>query len=182
MANWTTRHRFNTFKMRRVGKGSKLILLAALCLFTSGQRLAYAPTVYLPPIEEATLEIKVERVPLQVAAAVVAAELEVVEMRVTAYCSCELCCGEWSLNRPKDKHGEDIVLGAGGVRLISGYSVAAPKSIPLGTIIKLDGVEYRVDDYYADWVQRKYGDTVDVYFSNHAEAVEFGTQIMEVTK
>ena len=33
---------------------------------------------------------------------------------LTAYCSCEKCCGIWAKNRPMDENGEQIVLGASG--------------------------------------------------------------------
>ena len=44
------------------------------------------------------------------------------EYTVTAYCSCEQCCGIWALNRPLNEQGQPIVYGAAGVELTSGYS------------------------------------------------------------
>ena len=46
------------------------------------------------------------------------------EFVLTAYCSCEKCCGKWALDRPLDENGEQIVYGASGARLIEGISVA----------------------------------------------------------
>ena len=90
---------------------------------------------------------------------------------VTAYCSCEECCGEWASKRPKDENGNDIVLGSSGRRLISNYSVAVdPSIIPLGSIIYIGGKEYRADDV-GGAIQ---GNRIDVYIDNHDSALEFG--------
>ena len=37
--------------------------------------------------------------------------------RLTAYCSCSLCCGKWANNRPVDENGNEIVYGSIGERL-----------------------------------------------------------------
>ncbi len=94
--------------------------------------------------------------------------------RVTAYCSCELCCGEWAKNRPIDPDtGEQIVIGAAGRELHAGVSVAAPSSIPLGTEIRIDGLNlpqdtYVVDDRLASWAVEKFdGCVIDIYFDSH---------------
>ena len=96
---------------------------------------------------------------------------------VTAYCSCEICCGEWALNRPKDENGNDIVIGSSGRRLVPGYSVAVdPDIIPLGTIIYIDGKEYRADDT-GGMIQ---GNKIDIYFATHSEALDFDTGMYDV--
>ncbi|MDD3049750.1 MAG: 3D domain-containing protein [Candidatus Cloacimonetes bacterium] len=94
---------------------------------------------------------------------------------ITAYCSCEICCGKWAKNRPNG-----IVYGAAGIELVSGISVASP--LPLGTSISIEGLgEYIVQDRTADWVSEKYDSKIiDIYFNNHEEAAEFGKQIHEI--
>ncbi|MDD3020916.1 MAG: 3D domain-containing protein [Alphaproteobacteria bacterium] len=95
--------------------------------------------------------------------------------RVTAYCSCEKCCGEWALNRPNG-----IVYGASGEELKQGVSVAS--TLPFGSVIEIEGLgQYIVQDRIAQWVIDKYGENqVDVYFSDHGQAVQFGLQNLEV--
>ena len=99
------------------------------------------------------------------------------EFRITAYCSCEKCCDSWSLNRPKDEHGNEIVIGASGKELISGYSVAVdPKVIPYGTILVIDGKEYMA----ADCGGAIKGNRIDLYHDSHQDALEWGIKYKEV--
>lgn len=88
--------------------------------------------------------------------------------RITAYCSCQQCCGEWANARPVDEDGNPIVYGASGIELTPGVSVAC--SLPYGTEIMIDGLPgtYLVEDRTAEWVQDKYnGMTVDIYMDSH---------------
>jgi len=98
------------------------------------------------------------------------------EYRITAYCPCEICCGDWAKNRPNG-----IVVGAAGKELQEGVSVAA--SLPLGTKINIDGIgEYEVQDKIAKWVLEKYDNKViDIYFESHEDAQNFGLQHKEVS-
>lgn len=97
------------------------------------------------------------------------------EYRITAYCPCEICCGEWANKRTKG-----IVLGAYGVELEPGVSIAAP--FPAGTKLYIDGIgEYTVQDKLATWVVEKYDSKViDIYFESHEDAKAFGLQHKEV--
>ena len=64
------------------------------------------------------------------------------EFRLTAYCSCAKCCGEWALNRP-----DGIVYGASGSELKANYSIAVDTSIiPYGTEVIIDDKQYSADD------------------------------------
>lgn len=93
---------------------------------------------------------------------------------VTAYCSCEKCCGEYAKNRPQGK-----VYGAAGIELQEGVSVAA--WLPFGTKLMIDGKVYIVQDRTAQWVKEKYnGRIIDVYFSDHSEALGWGKRKAEV--
>lgn len=88
--------------------------------------------------------------------------------RITAYCACEQCCGEWAKNRPADAEGNPIVYGASGKELTPGVSVAC--SLPYGTRLEIDGLPgtYIVEDRTAEWIQDKYnGMTVDIYMDSH---------------
>lgn len=88
--------------------------------------------------------------------------------RITAYCPCEICCGEWAKDRPLDENGNPIVYGASGQVLSPGVSVAC--SLPYGTEVQIDGMPgtYIVEDRTAEWIQDKYnGMTVDIYMDSH---------------
>jgi 3D (Asp-Asp-Asp) domain-containing protein len=97
--------------------------------------------------------------------------------KLTAYCSCGKCCDGWADNRPVDEYGNEVVIGAAGEVLTAGYSVAVdPKVIPYGTVISIDGRDYKAQDCGGAIK----GNEIDVYFSNHSEALEFGVQYAEV--
>lgn len=99
------------------------------------------------------------------------------EFTITGYCSCEKCCGEYAENRPVDKDGNEIVYGAAMVPLVEGLSIAADTSIfPFGTEIFIDGNKYIVQDRGGAIK----GNKLDIYFSDHNKAENFGVQIKKV--
>ena len=99
------------------------------------------------------------------------------EFKLTAYCSCEKCCGEWALNRPKDENGKDIVYGSTGTILVAGTSIATdPSVIPYGSQVEINGHTYTAHDT-GGAIQ---GNRIDVYFDNHQDALNFGVQYAEV--
>lgn len=95
---------------------------------------------------------------------------ESIEMRVTAYCPCSICCGEYSDGVTACGHkiqpGDTFV--AAGKRfsfytemLIPGYSNSRPvKVLDRGGAIK--------------------GNRLDVFFATHQEALEWGVQYLKV--
>lgn len=92
--------------------------------------------------------------------------------KITAYCSCEICCGKWANNRPNG-----IVYGAIGEELKEGYSIAVdPKVIPYRTEVVINGNTYKAQDCGGGIK----GNEIDVYFENHDDALEFGVQYAEV--
>lgn len=115
------------------------------------QLTAVTPDVTLEPVEPPLVEEPAEPEPVLLGG-----------FRITAYCSCEKCCGEWAKNRPNG-----IVYGAAGVELKAGVSCASP--LPLGTVVEVEGLgEYIVQDRPAQWVIDKYGENqIDIYFDNH---------------
>lgn len=96
------------------------------------------------------------------------------EYTVTAYCSCEKCCGKWAA-----KQGETVT-GAYGIPLESGVSIASP--LPKNTVVYIEGVgRLVVHDKTSKWVAEKYHDRIiDIYFDSHEKAVEFAKQHKEV--
>ena len=128
------------------------------------QLTAVIPDVTLEPMETPLVEEPAEPEPVLLGS-----------FRITAYCSCEKCCGEWAKNRPNG-----IVYGAAGVELKAGVSCASP--LPLGTVVEVEGLgEYIVQDRPAQWVIDKYGENqIDIYFDRHEAASAFGLKQLNV--
>lgn len=93
---------------------------------------------------------------------------------VTAYCSCEKCCGEWANNRPNG-----VVYGASGEQLIADYSIAVDVSlIPYGEKIIINNREYVAHDCGSAIVDKR----IDIYMSSHERALQWGVQNIEIFK
>ena len=90
---------------------------------------------------------------------------------ITAYCACYDCCNK----RPIDK-GYGIT--ASGGKAVQGVTVAADKSIPFGTRIYIDGVGERIVQDRGGAIK---GKRIDLYFSDHQSALNFGRQTKQVT-
>jgi 3D (Asp-Asp-Asp) domain-containing protein len=99
------------------------------------------------------------------------------EYKLTAYCSCEKCCGYWATIRPLDEDGNPIVYTADQSIAKQGVTVAADTSVlPFGTVLLIDGHEYIVQDRGGAIK----GNRIDVYFESHEEALQFGVQYKEI--
>lgn len=92
------------------------------------------------------------------------------EFKVSAYCSCEICCQEWANNRPNG-----IVYGASGEELVPYHSIAVDTDIiPYGKSVFIDGIEYVAHDCGG----AVKGNRIDIYMDSHEAAVEFGVKNM----
>ena len=96
-------------------------------------------------------------------------------VRLTAYCPCEICCGYWALIRPVDEYGNKIVYTSTGALAVPGGTVAVnPKFIPHGSYV------YVQDPNTEEWREYRATDTsgtmnhVDIYFSDHTAALHSG--------
>ena len=152
------------------------VLVTLVVLFLALQDRAQAVEVEPEPVEARVVQYDPPPTPMP--------EVDVSEMetttrrlhgscRITAYCACEICCGEWAKDRPLDENGNPIVYGASGQVLTPGVSVAC--SLPYGTEIQIDGLPgtYIVEDRTAEWIQDKYnGMTVDIYMPSHEACYE----------
>lgn len=88
--------------------------------------------------------------------------------RITAYCGGACCCGVWT-----DKN----CTTASGAKAVEGVTVAADTSVlPFGTIVRIDGKEYTVQDT-GGAIQ---GNRIDLYFDNHKDALQYGVKTKEV--
>ncbi len=85
--------------------------------------------------------------------------------RTTAYCACESCSEGWGNQT------------ATGVPARPNRTIAVdPKVIKLGTRVVIDGKEYVAEDTGGAIK----GNKIDIYFANHAEAMQFGVRSKEV--
>ena len=84
---------------------------------------------------------------------------------ITAYCHCTHCCSKAT------------GLNAAGKSPIQGLSIAAPRSIPLGSHIHIGTRRYIADDRLA----KRYTNRFDIYFAQHTEALRFGIRTNTVT-
>ena len=99
------------------------------------------------------------------------------DFRLTAYCPCPVCCGEWAEGRPVDMHGNEIVYTASGDVAVSGKTIAGdPAVIPFGTEVIIGGNTYTA----ADSGGAIDGNRIDVYMDDHADALAFGVQYATV--
>ena len=90
-----------------------------------------------------------------------------VKMRITAYCPEKCCCGRYA----------DHVTASGHMIAYGDKFIAAPKSIPFGTWIDIEGYGY------AEVLDRGgaiKGNRLDVYFDTHQEALNWGIRMIEV--
>lgn len=87
------------------------------------------------------------------------------EFKLTAYCPCEKCCGEWA----------DGVT-ATGIPAEPGVVAVDPDVIPLGSTVLIGDQEYLA----ADVGGGVKGNHIDICFADHETTVEFGVQTAEV--
>lgn len=100
------------------------------------------------------------------------------EYTVTAYCSCEKCCGSWAAERP-----DGVVYGAAGQPLVAGISVAAlQENLPFGSVVYIEGIGIRVvQDTGPEAIFDRYdGKLIDVYCDSHEDAEEISKSTREV--
>ena len=96
---------------------------------------------------------------------------------LTAYCSCEKCCGQWATNRPTDQRGNPIVYTSTGAIAKAGTTIAVdPRVIPYGSEIQIDGHTYIAQDCGGAIK----GNRIDVYHDSHQAALVFGRQQSEI--
>lgn len=85
---------------------------------------------------------------------------------VTAYCPCAKCCGQ-SGN-----------LTRSGTVPKQGITIAAPRSVPFGTVVYVQGIGPRIVE---DRKHRRFNRSYDVFFNSHAQAVRFGRRELNVS-
>lgn len=99
------------------------------------------------------------------------------EFSLTAYCPCVKCCGEWSAEHPSRIGTDYIQKTASGTIPEEGRTIGVdPDIIPFGTIVIINGHEYIAEDRGG----AVKGNSIDIFFESHEEALNFGRQSAEV--
>jgi 3D (Asp-Asp-Asp) domain-containing protein len=88
-------------------------------------------------------------------------------MKITAYCPCARCCGEFADGRTatgKDAYTKGVAVD--------------PSVIPYGTVIHIPGYGTATADDCGGAIK---GDRLDVRFTTHQEALNWGVRFLEIT-
>jgi len=97
-------------------------------------------------------------------------EWRTVQMRVTAYCPCEECCGEYS----------DGITACGHKIRPGDAFVAADKQYSFGTEMLIPGYTNGQPVKVLDRGGAIRGDRLDVFFHSHEEALKWGVKYLDV--
>jgi 3D (Asp-Asp-Asp) domain-containing protein len=95
---------------------------------------------------------------------------QTVRMRVTAYCACEQCCGEYADGQTASGH--NIQPGDA--------FVAADKKYPFGTQMVIEGYNNNRPVKVLDRGGAIRENRLDVFFHTHQEALEWGVKYIDV--
>lgn len=98
---------------------------------------------------------------------IVDSDYQLLQMRVTAYCPCSICCGNSS----------DGITANGHVIQSGDRFVAAPRDIPFGTVIEIPGYG-KVPVWDRGGAIK--GNRLDVFFPTHQEALVWGVKLLDV--
>ena len=95
---------------------------------------------------------------------------QTVQMRVTAYCPCPKCCGNYS----------DGITACGHKIRQGDFFVAADKMYPFGTEIIIPGYKSSEAVKVLDRGGVIRGNRLDVFFNSHQEALKWGVRYLDV--
>ena len=90
-------------------------------------------------------------------------------MKLTAYCPCKKCCGDYADGKTSINRDAWKTLGA----------AADPKLLPYGTRLNIPGVGIRIVDDTGGAMRQSAKEGiwhVDIRFHDHKDAEEFGTR------
>jgi 3D (Asp-Asp-Asp) domain-containing protein len=88
------------------------------------------------------------------------------EFKITAYCPCPVCCQDWS----------DGLTYTETIATENRTIAVDPEVIPLGSTVEINGAEYIAEDIGGAIKDNR----IDVFFSDHDDALEFGVQYHEI--
>ena len=100
------------------------------------------------------------------------------EFKLTAYCSCEACCGYWATVREKDEYGNEIVDTASGALARANHTIAVDTAVlPFGTEVYIYGLGWYTAEDTGSAVKGKH---IDIYYDDHNVAAAQGVQYKDV--
>ena len=93
--------------------------------------------------------------------------VSVFDVNASGYCPCQICCGEFASG-----------ITANGSRATAGYTLAAAKDIPFGTLVYIPYFDrvFEVQDRGG----AINGKRIDIYFNTHGEAIAFGRRTLKI--
>lgn len=100
-------------------------------------------------------------------------EVKTIRMKVTAYCPCKKCCGEYADEKTATGHNAKKTLGI----------AADPTLLPYGTKLKIPGIGIRIVDDTGGAMRKSAKEGIyhiDVRFHNHEKAKKFGVHWLDV--
>ena len=140
---------------RKIGVAALLLAAALAVILAAGVRCAEAEDA--EPVECVLIQEEPEEPAVQIIS---------LDCELTAYCPCELCCGQWAGGYT-----------ATGTVPTAGRTVGVdPEVIPLGATVYIDGQAYLAEDTGAFA-----GNIIDIYMESHEEALRFGRKEATVT-
>jgi 3D (Asp-Asp-Asp) domain-containing protein len=169
----------------KAAMGSAAVCIAAVlpCLCMSGRHTLIIPlsSSVIVPAEQDTCAAAVNPENNQIAAVPEPVSLNAaiegslsrwrtVRMRVTAYCSCPLCCGPLASGRTANNY----VIRRGD------HFVAAPKKYPFGTDIIVPQYNRDKPIKVLDRGGIIKGNRLDVFFPSHTRAAKWGIKYLDV--
>ena len=98
-----------------------------------------------------------------------------ITVKVTGYCPCSYCCGEWA-------HLNPGITASGTVAKYG--TIAAPPSIPFGTKMKIEGygdMIFTVEDTGSAVVYEEGIYVIDMWMPTHEQAYAVGNSIVQAT-
>ena len=98
-----------------------------------------------------------------------------ITVKVTGYCPCSYCCGEWAYLNPG-------ITASGTVAKYG--TIAAPPSIPFGTKMKIEGygdMIFTVEDTGSAVVYDNGIYVIDMWMPTHEQAYAVGNSIVQAT-
>ena len=98
-----------------------------------------------------------------------------ITVKVTGYCPCSYCCGEWAYLNPG-------ITASGTVAKYG--TIAAPSCIPFGTKMKIEGygdMIFTVEDTGSAVVYDDGIYVIDMWMPTHEQAYAVGNSIVQAT-
>lgn len=120
------------------------------------------------PVDPPTVKVKpvVKEVEVDIPEEPIIERIDLGEFKITAYCPCPKCCGEWS----------DGLTYTETVATERRTIAVDPDVIPLGSTVEINGSEYIAEDIGGAIKDNR----IDVFFNSHQDALEWGVQYHDI--